>query len=391
MGNTLKVFIIAGEPSGDKLGASLMKGLAAQVRDIEFEGIGGPLMEDQSLESLFPIDELTLMGIAEILPKYFHLKSRIRQTAKAIIASKSNVLITIDSPDFCLRVAKLVKAGSNIPTVHYVAPTVWAWRPKRAARMARYIDHVLALFPFEPHYMDKAGMSCDFVGHPVAAEPSVSLAELDDFKIRHGIIHHPVLAILPGSRQSEISHLGATFNSSYAQVAAIFGTVLVPTLPHLAKAVSDALPLPGASLRCIVSGSEMSPQDAARERHIAMAFADVALATSGTVSLELAAAHTPMVIAYDMHWISRQIISRMLLTDTVTLVNLVSETRAIPEFIGSNCEPVTIAAALMATLADPSAQLDALDLTMDRLGRGGEALGLRAARAVLAHLTTKNI
>jgi lipid-A-disaccharide synthase len=386
----MKVFIIAGEPSGDKLGAALMKGLEAQVLDIEFEGIGGPLMEELNLESLFSINELSLMGIAEILPKYFHLKSRIRQTAKAIIAAKPNVLITIDSPDFCLRVAQLVKAGSNIRTVHYVAPTVWAWRAKRAAKMARYIDHVLALFPFEPPYMYEAGMSCDFVGHPVAAEPSVTRAELDDFKTRYGIIHHPVLAILPGSRQSEIARLGATFNSSYAQVAATFPTALVPTLPHLAQSVSDALPLRSASLRCIVSGSNMSPQDAARERYIAMAFADVALAASGTVSLELAAVRTPMVIAYDMHWISRQIISRMLLTDTVTLVNLVSETRTIPEFIGSGCEPALIAEALMSTLADPTAQLDSLDLTMDRLGRSGEALGLRAARAVLAHLTTKN-
>ncbi|MFT7370361.1 MAG: lipid-A-disaccharide synthase [Octadecabacter sp.] len=386
----MKVFIIAGEPSGDKLGAALMKGLEAQVLDIEFEGIGGPLMEELNLESLFSINELSLMGLAEILPKYLHLKSRIRQTAAAIIAAKPNVLITIDSPDFCLRVAQLVKAGSNIRTVHYVAPTVWAWRPKRAAKMARYIDHVLALFPFEPPYMDEAGMSCDFVGHPVAAEPSVTRAELDDFKTRHGIIHHPVLAILPGSRQSEIARLGATFNSSYVQVAATFQTVLVPTLPYLAQAVSDALPLRSATLRCIVSGSNMSPQDAARERYIAMAFADVALAASGTVSLELAAVRTPMVIAYDMHWISRQIISRMLLTDTVTLVNLVSETRTIPEFIGSGCQPAPIAEALMSTLADPTAQFDALDLTMDRLGRGGEALGLRAARAVLAHLTTKN-
>lgn len=385
----MKIFIIAGEPSGDKLGAALMQGLITQVPHIDFEGIGGPLMEELRLESIFPMEELSLMGIAEILPKYRHLKRRIRQTADVVTAAQPDVLITIDSPDFCLRVARLVKTGSNIRTVHYVAPTVWAWRPKRAAKMAEVIDHVLALFPFEPPYMEAAGMACDFVGHPVATEPPVTQDEIEDFKARYGMVHHPVLTILPGSRRSEIARLGATFEAAYPQVAATFETVLIPTLPHLVDAVEHALPLLGATTRCMVSGSNMSPQDAARERLVAMACADVALAASGTVSLELAAARTPMVIAYDMNWVSRQIISRMLLTDTVTLVNLVSETRVVPEFIGSDCQPAPIAAALMATLRDPTAQLNALDLTMDRLGRGGDACGVRAARAVLARLSSK--
>ncbi|AGI67994.1 lipid-A-disaccharide synthase LpxB [Octadecabacter antarcticus 307] len=382
----MKVFIIAGEPSGDKLGAALMEGLITEVADIDFEGIGGPLMEDLSLESIFPMDELSLMGIAEILPKYRHLKRRIRQTADAVIAARVDVLITIDSPDFCLRVARLVKAGSNIRTVHYVAPTVWAWRPKRAVKMASYIDHVLALFPFEPPYMEAAGIACDFVGHPVAAEPPVTADEIDAFKAKFDITQMPVLSILPGSRRSEITRLGGTFNASFERVAATFGTVLVPTLTHLFDAVEGALPLQGASTRCIVLGEGMSAASAARERLVAMACSDVALAASGTVSLELAAARTPMVIAYDMNWLSRQIISRMYLPDTVTLVNLVSETRVVPEFIGYDCKPAPIAAALMAAVADPAAQLDALDLTMDRLGRGGDAPGLRAARAVIARL-----
>lgn len=382
----MKVFIIAGEPSGDKLGAALMEGLIVEVPAVEFEGIGGAMMQDLSLESLFPMEELSLMGIAEILPKYRHLKRRIRQTADAVIAAKPDVLITIDSPDFCLRVARLVKAGSDIRTVHYVAPTVWAWRAGRAQKMARYIDHVLALFPFEPPFMEAAGMECDFVGHPVATEPPVTKAEIAAFRARYQLPDRPILAILPGSRRSEIARLGRTFETAYNGVAATYGSVVLPTLPHLVDTVFEHMPLGGAVHRCDVSGEDLSPAQGARERLVAMASADVALAASGTVSLELAAARTPMVIAYDMSWMSRQIISRMLLTDTVTLVNLVSDTRVVPEFIGADCQPSKIAAALMSVHTDPSAQHAALDLTMLRLGQGGDAPGLRAARAVLARL-----
>ncbi|SMX31077.1 lipid-A-disaccharide synthase [Octadecabacter ascidiaceicola] len=381
----MKVFVIAGEPSGDKLGAAMMDGLIHEVPDVTFEGIGGALMQNLGVNSLFPMEELSLMGIAEILPKYRHLKRRIRQTAEAVIAAKPDVLITIDSPDFCLRVARLVKAGSNIRTVHYVAPTVWAWRPKRAEKMAQVIDHVLALFPFEPPFMEAAGMACDFVGHPVAAEAQVTVDEIDAFKTRHGISQSPILTILPGSRHSEISRLAETFDAAFTQTDGAFNAVIVPTLPHLAEAVKTALPLKNTA-KCIVSGEGLSPEAAARERLVAMACADVALAASGTVSLELAAMRTPMVIAYDMNWLSRQIINRMLLTDTVTLVNLVSETRVVPEFIGANCTPDPIAEALIYVQASPTEQLNALDVTMERLGRGGDAPGLRAARAVLARL-----
>jgi lipid-A-disaccharide synthase len=251
--------------------------------------------------------------------------------------------------------------------------------------MAHHIDHVLALFPFEPPFMEAAGMECDFVGHPVAAELPVSRDEIKAFKTRHGITQSPVLTILPGSRRSEIARLAETFDAAFTQTDGAFKTVIVPTLPHLVEAVDATLPLKNTA-RCIVSGEGLSPEAAARERLVAMACADVALAASGTVSLELAAVRTPMVIAYDMNWISRQIISRMLLTDTVTLVNLVSDTRVVPEFIGTDCTPAPIATALIETLQNPNAQRDALDVTMDRLGRGGDAPGLRAARAVLARL-----
>ncbi|HGG63156.1 MAG TPA: lipid-A-disaccharide synthase, partial [Rhodobacteraceae bacterium] len=182
----MRFYLIAGEPSGDALGAALMAGLKELQPDVDFAGVGGPLMQAQGLDSQFPMDELSVMGLAEVLPKYRALKRRIAECAEAVLAQKPDALITIDSPDFCLRVAKIVKAQSNTRTIHYVAPSVWAWREGRAAKMARVIDHVLALLPFEPPLMQAAGMGCDFVGHPVVSEPQATPEQAQDFRARHG-------------------------------------------------------------------------------------------------------------------------------------------------------------------------------------------------------------
>jgi len=177
----MRVFVVAGEPSGDRLGGALMAGLSQLSPGVEFAGVGGTAMQGQGLNSLFDMSELSIMGIVEVAPKYFHLKRRIREVAEAALAFAPDVIVTIDSPDFCLRVARLVKAASDIPTVHYVAPSVWAWREGRATKMAKVIDHVLALLPFEPPLMQAAGMGCDFVGHPVVAEPVASGTDIAAF------------------------------------------------------------------------------------------------------------------------------------------------------------------------------------------------------------------
>ncbi len=376
----MKVFVVAGEPSGDRLGAALMAGLGTLVPDVQFRGIGGPGMIGQGLEPLFDMDEIAIMGITEILREYRHLKARIRQTADAVLAERPDVLITIDLPEFSLRVARLVKAVSDIRVVHYVAPTVWAWRPGRAQKMAAHVDQVLALLPFEPPYMEAAGMRCDFVGHPVVTEPVASGDDAQAFRTAHGLTG-PLALLLPGSRRSEVGRLMPVF----AEVAARLreqrpdmGLVLpaggaVTTLVREAVADWPAPPL--------VIDPAADPDGA--QKRAAFAAADLALAASGTVSLELAAAGTPMVIAYDMSWLSRQIIGRMLRTDTVTLVNLVSETRSVPEFIGRTCRPELIVPAMLALLDNPQAQRAAMAATMTRLGQGGEAPGLRAAHAVL--------
>ena len=381
----MKVFLIAGEPSGDRLGGALMGGLRQlQPDQVYFDGVGGEFMQSQGLQSRFPMEELSVMGLVEILPKYFHFKRRIREMADLIVETKPDVLITIDSPEFCLRVAKLVKAKSQIRTVHYVAPTVWAWRPGRADKMARHIDHVLALFPFEPPYMEAAGMQCDFVGHPVVTEPQASESEALEFRQRYAIGDSPMALVLPGSRGSEVTRLGPIFAETVKRVQDQRDGVhfVVPAARPVAGLVEEMV-RDWKGQVTVLDPRDLSTEDAQIEKRAAFRAADVALAASGTVSLELAAAGTPMVIAYDMNWLSRQIITRMLRTDTATLVSLVSETRVIPEFLGKDCQPQWIAAALLDTLDSPQDQVEAMRLTMQRLGAGGEPPGLRAARAVL--------
>ena len=383
----MRVFLIAGEPSGDRLGGALMAGLKSLCPDVTFDGVGGAAMQAEGLQSRFAMDELSVMGIAEVLPRYFDLKRRIAECADWVVQTRPDVLITIDSPDFCLRVARAVKARANLRCVHYVAPTVWAWRPGRAAKMAEVIDHVLALFPFEPPYMEAAGMECDFVGHPVVAEPQADAGEITVLRAETGIGDAPVLLVLPGSRRGEVTRLAPVFGAALARFLPEQPDmrVVVPAAGPVAGLVREAVAdWPGQPV--VLDPADRPAAEAAAMKRAAFGAADLALAASGTVSLELAAAATPMVIAYRMHWLSWQILRRMVRLDTVTLVNLVSDTRVVPECLGPACTPQAIAAALSDVRAAPGAQTEAMALTMERLGRGGEAPGLRAARAVLARI-----
>lgn len=372
----MRLFVVAGEPSGDRLGAALMQGLRALAPGAEFDGVGGPLMQAEGLDSLFPMEELSVMGLAEVLPKYRALKRRIRQTAQAVLASDARALITIDSPDFCLRVAAIVKAARpDFRTIHYVAPSVWAWRPGRAAKMARVIDHVLALLPFEPPLMTAAGMSCDFVGHPVVAEPLASPADAAQMRGPG-----PLILALPGSRRAEVARLCPVLGQTLALIKRAHpdARVALPTV----RGVADLV-------RGLTADWPIAPEvitDPVRKRS-AFAAADVAIAASGTVSLELAANACPMVIAYDMHPVTLWLMRRAALIDTVTLVNLVSDSRTIPEFIGPKCRANLIAPAVLGLLDTKGAsQQEAMRLTMQRLGQGDTPPALRAAQSVLDHL-----
>ena len=371
----MKAFLIAGEASGDRLGAALMAGLKTLDPNVAFDGVGGDGMQAEGLLSRFEMSELSVMGLVEVLPKYRQLKRRIRQMAEAIIDTRPDVVVTIDSPDFCLRVARLVKAARPDQKIaHYVAPTVWAWRPERAAKMRGLVDHVLALFPFEPPYMEEAGVPCTFVGHPVAAWPGVEPDRVTAFRAAHGLTG-PTLCVLPGSRKGEVARLSGTFGDAVATFARSVPDlqVILPVAPGLGDMVRQQV-APWAVTPVLVPGDE--------DKITTFAAADIALAASGTVSLELAAAGTPMVIGYDMNWLSRQIIKRKLLIDTVTLVNIVAESRRVPEFIGADCTAEKIAKGLSEVWKAPAGQHAAMALTMDRLGRGGDLPGVRAARAV---------
>ena len=380
----MKLYVIAGEASGDALGAALLAGLKSLRPALQVRGIGGPLMQAEGLHSLFPMEELSVMGLAEVLPKYAHLKRRIREAAADVLAAAPDALITIDSPDFVLRVARIVRAARpDLRTIHYVAPSVWAWRPGRAAKMAHVIDHVLALLPFEPPYMTAAGMTCDFVGHPVVSAPRASTAEAQAFRADLGG-GGPLVLALPGSRRGEVARLAPVIGGVLDRVRAEHPQVQVvlPTLRSVAAMVEG-----------LTADWPVRPRiiEAPEAKRAAFAAADVAIAASGTVSLELAANAVPMVIAYDMHPLTMWLMQRMARVDTVTLVNLVSDTRVVPEFLGGRCTPELIAPALLGLIGPGparDAQRAAMRLTIERLGQGGDPPGLRAARSVLAAMET---
>jgi lipid-A-disaccharide synthase len=389
------LFLIAGEPSGDQLGGALIAGLRQLCGDgLRVEGIGGPAMEAEGLRSRFPMDELSVMGIAEVLPRAFHLLRRIRETADAVVKARPDALVTIDSPDFTLRVARRArKALPELRVIHYVAPSVWAWRPGRAAKMAPAVDHVLALLPFEPPYMEAAGMTCDFVGHPAAAVPQADAATVAAFRAGLGLDpDQRLLCVLPGSRRGEVTRLAPVFAEVIRRLCAEDPrlAVIVPAAANVAGLLPGLLPPDGAGWPRILDPRGHAPAEAEARKRTAFAASSAALAASGTVSLELAAAGTPMVIAYDGNPVTAFIVRRLVRIDTATLVNLVTETRAVPEFLFENCTAERITPAVRSLLADPAAaagQRAAAARAMDLLGRGSESPGLRAARSVLAAIS----
>lgn len=393
MAKNLKIFLVAGEASGDRLGAALMAGLLETYDgNIEFIGVAGPLMQAQGMVSNFPIHELSLFGLLEIIPKYRHLKRRLNQTADAVIAAKPDILVTIDSPGFCLRLAALVRGKIAAPAVHYVAPSVWAWRPKRAKEMAAHIDHVLALLPFEPPYMQAAGMSCDFVGHPVVAEKQPSKPEITAFRKAHGLGETDrLVTILPGSRSSEIKRLSPIFFETALQVKKQVPQVrfAIPVASqHVAEPIQAQLKKSGLDV-ILLNPSGISPDEAAKQKRICFAASELALAASGTVSIELAAAGVPMVIGYKVNFISAWIMQRAMLAPSFTLVNLLTKTKAVPEFHSAACNAENLSREMLKLLQDQTArehQISVGQQAIDALGRGGENPGLRAAKSVLAQL-----
>jgi len=385
----LRVMLVAGEPSGDLLGSRLMRALRRLAGGhVAFSGVGGEAMTAEGLASQFPMSELTIIGVVEILPKARHLLGRVAEVVAAARANKPDVLVTIDSPAFSFRVAKRLK-GSGIPLVHYVAPTVWAWRPGRARVIARFLDHLLVLLPFEPPWFTKVGLGCTFVGHSVVedAPPPAELATAGRaFRVSHGIAAEaPVICVLPGSRRSEINLLMPRYAEALALLAAQFpGLVaIVPTVPHLAAQVAEAAA--AWPVRAVlVAEREM--------KLVAMAASDVALAASGTVTLELALARVPMVVTYRVNPITAFTVRRLTRLKHASLINIMSEREIVPEFIQADCTGPRLAEAVAHILVEPEArarQIREMDAFLTALGQGGVPPGERAARAVLDVLAAR--
>lgn len=381
--NAPLIFLVAGEPSGDVLGARLMAGLKqATGGQVRFAGIGGERMIAEGLDSLFPMDELTLFGLAELLPKLPNILRRIRQTAETILDMKPDAVVTIDAPDFCFRVAKKVrKADPSIKLIHYVAPTVWAWRPGRAKKIAAFLDHLLVLLPFEPPYFEKVGLSATFVGHSVV-EGGVGRGDGAAFRARHGIAPDtPLLTVLPGSRRSEIKVLLPDFGHALSILAQHHPDlrVVVPTLGKVAGPVRGA-----------VAGWPLAPivVEGDGEKYDAFAASTAALAASGTVALELALARLPAIIAYRIHPITHQLYKRLIRAKYANLVNIMQDRMLVPEYLQDDCVPDRLAEGVERLLSDPTArqaQIDGVAEVARWLGQGEEKPpSRRAADAVLA-------
>jgi lipid-A-disaccharide synthase len=375
-----KVFLIATEESGDRLGANLMQVLRQRLGGaVRFEGVGGPSMAREGLVSLFPIEELSIMGFSAVVKRLPMILRLIRETTAAVTQAAPDILVIIDSPDFTHRVARRVRARDpSLPIVDYVSPTVWAWRPGRARAMLGYVNHVLALLPFEPEaYRRLHGPPCSYVGHPLVEQIDTLRPDADEQRRRDG--QPPVLLVLPGSRRGEINHHLAVFGETLGLLDVPFEPVL-PTMPHLQDVVREGVKSWPVQPRIIVSE---------QEKKAAFRSARAAFVKSGTVTLELALAGVPMVAAYKVGAIEAWILRRVLRGSSVILANLVIGENVVPEFLQEDCAPAKLVPALRDVLSDTPlrrrqteafAGLDAI------MSTGGQPPSTRAADIVLATL-----
>jgi len=378
-----KIFLIATEESGDRLGANLMKVLRQRLGGgVRFEGIGGRSMTREGLTSRFPIEELSIIGLAAVVKQLPTILRRIRETAKAVTQAAPDILVIIDSPDFTHRVARRVRASApQIPIVDYVSPTVWAWRPGRARAMLPYIDHVLALLPFEPAAYDRLrGPPCSYVGHPLTEQIGQLRPNADEQKRRDE--QPPVLLVLPGSRRSEIDHHMAVFGEALGRLQAkgISFEALLPTMPHLQEAVTKGLKHWPVQPR-IVTGEA--------EKRAAFRIAHAALAKSGTVTLELALSGVAMVTAYRTGAMEAWVLRRAIKVNSVILANLVIGDNVIPEFLQEDCTAEKLSWALQDVLGDTPLrrrQLEAFAKIDAILSTGNRPPSVRAADIVLAEM-----
>jgi len=355
------VFLIAGEPSGDALGARLMAALKrATGGRVRFAGVGGERMTAEGLVSLFPLTDIAVMGLTEVLPRLPIILSRLSKTAAAVWEMAPAAVVTIDAPSFGLRVADRVR-GSGIPLIHYVAPQLWAWRPGRARKLAGRVDRLLALLPFEPAFFSKLGVDCTYVGHPVLEE-AVSPLTAAEARAALGLpAAAEAVLVMPGSRAGLARRMLPVFLEAVRRLATRRPKLhaLLPTVPGteaLVRAATAGWSVPHTVL------------STPGERRAAFAAAAVALSISGTATLELAVAGVPMVVGYRVNRLTEFMVRRMIEVPHVAMPNLILDRLAVPEKLQDDCQPDTLAAELDRLLINPEPQRDALAEICRRLG-----------------------
>jgi lipid-A-disaccharide synthase len=376
------VYLIAGEASGDVLGARLITALRARRPDLTVAGVGGEAMAEQGLASLFPMRDLALMGLLEVLPRLHHLRSRLRQTVADITARRPDVVVTIDSPGFTLRVLKAIRL-LGVKRVHYVAPQVWAWRKSRVRHYPGLWDQLLCLLPFEPEFFARHGLPATFVGHPVL-ESGADRGDAARFRAAHGIdATARVITLMPGSRRTEVARLLPILGATLQRLPDVLPVVPIaaPVADSVRAATRSWMPQP-----VLVT----EPQD----KHDAFAASAAALTKSGTSTLELAMAGVPMVVTYRVNPLSAAIARRLVTVQYASLINLLAEREVVPELIQQACTTDRLAAAMRTLLDDPAAATaqraacrEALALLHPPLGSPSDA----AADAVLGCLRASSI
>lgn len=375
------VYLIAGEQSGDVLGARLILALRAVRPDLEFAGVGGPRMAATGFSTLFPMHELAVMGLLEVLPRIRSLR-RLMQTAVADIhARKPDIVVTIDSPGFNLRVLKQIKPFRR---VHYVAPQVWAWKPKRVHEFPGLWDRLLCLLPFEPEWFARHGIEGRFVGHPVL-ESGADQGDAARFRARYGLAaDSTVLILMPGSRRSEVPRLLPVFGETVSLLAARIPG-LVPVLP-VASAVADTVQK--ATEAWPVQPLIVTELD---DKHDAYAAAAAALTKSGTSTLELALAGVPMAVTYRVNPITAIIARRMIRIPFVAMVNLLAGRALVPELLQQDCNARMLAETVERLLESPDAaqaQRDGFRAVIDSLRAPHGSPSDAAASEILALLAS---
>ena len=381
--NKLKIYLIAGEPSGDLLGSRFMRAMHRKLGDkVEFYGVGGDTMEKEGLTPLFDISDLAVMGLVEIIPSIPKILGLINQTINDIKAVKPDVVMTIDSWSFSERIhKKLRKLKLGIPQVHYVAPQVWAWKKRRARTCGRYIDRLMALLPYEPQYFEPYGLKTDFVGHPVV-EGGAAKGDGKRFRSEHGISEEtPVLCVLPGSRRSETKYLLPVFKETVGILSQKYPQmrVVVPTVATVKQKVSEAVS--DWALKVDVVTGETA-------RYDAFAASSAALAASGTVALELALARVPYTIAYKMNPISSYLARRLVTGKFANLVNIMANQEVVKEYLLENCRPTLLAAEIERLLENQAYRDAEVNKAFDVLktlgAQDGETPSDKAADIVLS-------